>query len=623
MIALQAGRTEAAIELISKAVRIKSNSLPYLSLGNAFKAQGKLETAMENYRLALSLKPDFFEAYYNLGTTLKELGNSDAAIENFCKTLSIKPDCAEAYNNLGLVLQGQNRLNEAIENFNKALSCQPGFAEALSNMGTAYKDQGNLDAAIACYRKALAIRPDLVGVHNNLGATLRDQGQISAAVDSYRKALALRPDYAPAFSNLLYLHAFARDISPEEERKLATGWEKIILPDNERAAARNLALSCSSSLARAPRAGRKLKVGIVSAELCQHAVAEFLEPFLEQLDRDRFHLTLYPSVNYQGARAARFKELADNHKPVAGTLDKVAAELIRADQIDILIDTTGHMNGCRLGIFAHRAAPVQCHYIGYHGTTGLTEMDWYIADNTLLPPAYDVHFCERIWRLPRLRLAYRGNTSLPESRWAPSPDGIIWLGSFNNLAKVREQTLGLWAKAMNALPESKLLLKDSKAVDRSTQQRIKAELARHGIGEERIEFMASVPDWSAHMALYDRLDIALDTLPLNSETTAFDALWMGVPLVALEGNWVGGRQASTILYALGKPEWVARNEDEYVKIVTQLARDAEGRKQLRTNQRSLMAASPLCNAKGLARALESAFEAMFDQWLEMRGCKKF
>lgn len=147
-------------------------------------------------------------------------------------------------------------------------------------------------------------------------------------------------------------------------------------------------------------------------------------------------------------------------------------------------------------------------------------------------------------------------------------------------------------------------------------------LARYGIGEERIELIAAAPDWSAHMALYDRLDIALDTIPLNSKTTAFDALWMGVPLVALEGNWVGSRQASTILHALGKPEWVACNEDEYVKIVMQLARDIERRKQLRTKQRALMAASPLCDVKSLARIPESAFEAMFGQWFEKCAGKK-
>ena len=242
-------------------------------------------------------------------------------------------------------------------------------------------------------------------------------------------------------------------------------------------------------------------------------------------------------------------------------------------------------------------------------------MDWFIADGMLLPSSCDSHFREGIWRLPRLWISYRGDTSLPDSKWRPDPDGIVWLGSFNNLTKVREETLALWAKVMIAIPESKLLLKNRQAADHTVQKRIRMELSRYGIGEDRIEFAAWAPDWNSHMALYNRLDIVLDTIPLNSGTTAFDALWMGVPLVALEGGWMGGRMTGAMLKALGKPEWIARNEDEYVAIVAALACDVEERKSLRANQRFFMAGSQLCDAKGLARSLENAFEAMFDQWL--------
>jgi protein O-GlcNAc transferase len=345
-------------------------------------------------------------------------------------------------------------------------------------------------------------------------------------------------------------------------------------------------------------------------------VAEFLEPILAQLDRSRFHITLYPTSTRLEPRADRFRKLADEYKSLVRTPDKMASDLIRADRIDILIDTTGHMACGRLGIFARRAAPVQCHYIGYHGTTGLTEMDWFIADETLLPSCFDSHFREKIWRLPRLRLSYMGDAALPVSNWKPDPDGIIWLGSFNNLTKVREEALSLWAKVMNAIPNSRLLLKDRKAIDHAVQQRIRTELAHYGISGERVEFVGYVSEWSSHMALYDRLDIALDTIPLNSETTAFDALWMGVPLVALEGNWYGGRMASTILKAFGKTEWVAQDEDEYVTIVSALAQSVERRKLLRTAQRDLMASSPLCDVLELTRAIEDAFEKMFDRWID-------
>jgi predicted O-linked N-acetylglucosamine transferase (SPINDLY family) len=535
------------------------------------------------------------------------------------RTMTVRfPSHLFSWKALGVALKKTGQIAEALAAMQKAAALQSADAEAHTNLGVTFADLGRLTEAEGSFRRALEIEPNYVTALNNLGVALKNLGRPEEAAASYRRALQIRPNYLEAYANMLYLYAFTRIIPPEMECRLAANWENVFLSEIERTTARNRALLLNDSFAHSSRIGRKLRVGVVSAELGQHPVAEFLEPFLEQLDRSRFHVTLYSSLARPEPRADRFRMLADEFKPLTGISDARAAALIRDDRIDILIDTTAYLNGCRLGVFAHRAAPVQCHYIGYHGTTGLTEMDWFIADEVLLPPACDAHFREGIWRLPRLWISYRADASLPDSRWAPSPDGTVWLGSFNNLAKIREEALALWAKVMNAIPESRLLLKDSKSADSSTQKRIRMELNRHGVSSERVEFSGNLPDWRSHMVLYDRLDIALDTIPLNSGTTAFDALWMGVPLVALEGSWMGGRMTSTILKALKKPEWVAQTEDEYVEIVAALAGDVEGRKALRAAQRTLMAKSPLCDAKGLTSALEDSFEQMFDMWWRTR-----
>lgn len=578
VIASQVGLYDRAVALIGKAIALSPSSSMYCNLGNAFKHQGQWEAAAESYAQAIKLNPGDAELHNNLGNLLKTQGKLDDAAACYRTALSLKPDAHLIHSNLGNALKDQGKLQEAIASYNRALALKADYPDGHRNLGLAHKDSGNLDAAVACFAQALA----------------------------------LNPFYTDALSNLLYLHAFTRIVSPHEELRLAAGWEKTLLDDAQRTAARKHALS---AFERRPRSGRKLRIGIVSAEIGQHAVAEFLEPLLANFGRERLHVTLYPTTPRNDARALRIKQYADEFKPLAALSDLAAANQIRTDKIDVLIDTTAHMSGCRLGIFAHRAAPVQCHYIGYHGPTGLTEMDWFIADENLLPASCDAHFRENIWRLPRLWIAYRGDTALPESRWQPSADGTVWLGSFNNLTKVREATLRLWAKTLHAVPNSKLLLKDQKAADHSVQQRIRGELAQHGIAAERVEFAARVPDWNAHMALYDRLDIALDSIPLNSGTTAFDALWMGVPILAIEGDWMGGRLTSTILKGLGKPEWITQNEDEYIAKVAALARDVAGRAALRAGQRALMAHSPLCDAAGLARSLEEAFEAMYDAWL--------
>lgn len=601
-----------AVASYDQAIAFKPNyAVAHNNKGNVLLELGKLDDAVASFRAALSIKADYYEAFSNLGLALNDQGKPEEAVASCKKALAIKPDYAVAHYNLGNALKDQDKLDEAIASYRRALTLKPDYVEAHYNLGFALHTSGNIRDAVDCYRRALSYKPDYADAHNNLGAALLAMGNPVEALASFERALESRPDLLGAYSNLLYLHAFTRDISPQLECELAARWEALALDESERTAARAQRTKFHARLRS--RAGRKLKLGVVSAELGQHAVAEFLEPFLENLDRSRFHVTLYPTAARSESRAARIAALADKVEALVEISDADAAGRIRSDEIDILVDTTAHMTGCRLGIFAHRAAPVQCHYIGYHGTTGLTEMDWFIADEMLLPQSCDTHFCEKIWRLPRLWISYRGDTTLPDSCWAPHPQGIITLGSFNNLAKVRAETLNLWGRIMSALPGSRLLLKDRKAADDAIQNRIKAELRQHGVEAERIEFVTWSPDWTSHMTLYDRLDIALDSIPLNSGTTAFDALWMGVPIVGIEGSWMGGRMTSAILRALGKHEWIAQTEDEYVTLVTALARNVALRKSLRAGQRSLMANSPLCNSSDLTRALESAFEGMFDR----------
>jgi predicted O-linked N-acetylglucosamine transferase (SPINDLY family) len=679
ILAQQAGQFQIAFGLIGRSIKANpANPVFYANLGQAFweigelheaevsfqkalslnsdcaeahnglglirKREGNLEEACICYQEAVSFQPGYVKAYVNLGIVFQEQGKLEEAEAAYNKAISLEPNSASAHNNLGAVLKLQGKLDEAVSRFRKALSLASQRADVHSNLGSALSQQRNFDEAIDCYRKALSLEPDRADFHNNLGGVLQLQGKPKEAIACYDKAISLKPDFAPAYnnlgsvleeqgrtkeaaaaflnalsvdphftkacSNLIFLHAYAHDAPMDVQCALARRWELIALTDQERLTAR------TRNLTPLPRRGRRLKIGVLSAELGQHAVAEFLEPLLWQFDHSRVHITLYSTAFHSDPRASRIREAADEYRSFVGISDSAAAEQIRSDEIDVLVETTSHTSGGRLGILAHRAAPVQCHYIGHCGTSGLTEMDWFIADDTLLPSACDSHFCEHIWRLPRLWISYRGDPTLPESRWQPDAHGTIWLGSFNKISKVREDTCRLWAKALNAIPESKLLLKDCIAGEDSVRHDLLAEFSRHGIAEERFQLTGWTPDWRSHMALYDQLDIALDPIPFNSGTTAFDALWMGVPLVALEGDWMGGRISSTILKSLGKTEWVAQTEDDYVAKVRALASDVEGRRSMRTAQRALMAASPLCDARELARAFEDAFEAMFDRWAE-------
>jgi predicted O-linked N-acetylglucosamine transferase (SPINDLY family) len=249
-------------------------------------------------------------------------------------------------------------------------------------------------------------------------------------------------------------------------------------------------------------------------------------------------------------------------------------------------------------------------------------MDYLIGDDILTPPETDSHFSERVWRLPQIWLSYHNKMDAPPPAWRPAQDGSIWLGSFNNLGKLTPATLALWAKVLHALPQAKLLLKAKGLADVGNRRRILDAMSGHGIVPERIELQdwGATPDWRSHMAYYDRLDIALDPVGgMGGGTTTCEALWMGVPVITLAGDRMCSRVTTTMLNAVGHPQWIAQSEGDYIDRVAALARDVEARKALRPAQRNQMAASALCDACGLAMLLEKAYLEMYARWSDAKN----
>jgi predicted O-linked N-acetylglucosamine transferase (SPINDLY family) len=346
-------------------------------------------------------------------------------------------------------------------------------------------------------------------------------------------------------------------------------------------------------------------------------VSHFIEEIFTRHNTSEYEIFAY-SVNRKIDKfTERIQALVEHWVSVAGMPDPALYQRIESDKIDVLIDLSGHTGNNRLGVFARRAAPVQAHYLGYFASTGLSEMDYWIGDSIITPPQTDHHFAEQVWRLPRTWVCYGGRLDAPECDWRPSSDGTIYLGSFNNLGKLTAQTLALWARVLQALPEGKLLLKTKELDDIVNRVRILQALGAHGIESERVELQGRslTPNWSAHMAYYNRLDIALDPVGgVGGGTTTADALWMGLPVVTLIGQSMGQRMTASMLDAVGHPEWIAESESEYVDKVVHLARDVALRGALRPDQREKMRNSPLCDAAGLTRSLEDAYEEMFSKW---------
>jgi len=638
------GQVEEAEATVRQALQLRADFVEaHCQLSLVLRRRGRLEDARASALRAVKLRDGYFEGHYNLGVTLRELQRPDEALESFLRAVAInpssslahsglgstlldlgrlaeaerclrtaiqrQPDLSQAHADLGMTLHGADRIDEAEASLQRALQIEPDLAGAHYNLATLLMNVGRMGQAEACFNRALHIDPNYALAYSNLGYALKSQGRLQEAEASYKRALEIRPDYADAYSNLLFLWAYCGIVPQHEYFALARNWEKNIVPQAVRDSARARRFSTLT------RRGRRLRVGYVSGDLRQHAVSFYVESLFRFHQRDRFEVFAYPTSATRDQVSERLAGLVEHWVPLVGLGDDAACLRVQADEIDVLIDLSGHTMYSRLGVFARRAAPVQAHYLGYFASTGLTEMDYWIGDPILLPESDDPYYCETIWRLPRTWVSYQGREDAPVTQWLPAQDGTLWLGSFNNLSKITADTVALWSRILLVLPEAKLLLKTKELDDPHNEQRMHAAFAAYGIAPDRLELMGSTPDWKSHMALYDRLDIALDPVKgLSGGTTTCDALWMGVPVITMAGNWMGQRMTASMLESIGQPEWIAQNDDEYVDKVLELGRDVARRRALRFGQRQRMLDSALCDGAGLVRSLEDAYEEMFDRW---------
>jgi predicted O-linked N-acetylglucosamine transferase (SPINDLY family) len=613
--AYQKGRSEEAAELIGRAIALAATSQMHTNRGAALQSLGRTDEAIASYRQAVALDPGFADPHYNLGLLYHSLGRHDEAAACFEKVLALSSGHADAFNNLGAALRDMGRPEDAIACYRRAVAIDPGLAGAWNNLGVAQRDLGRVDEAVESYRRALALDAAGPSAHMNfvnLGNALGDQGRVAEAAECFRRALALRPDDAEGYSSYLFVMAYQCALAPAAYLELARGWERSCVGEAERREA------AGRVFARGPLAGRRLRVGYVSGDYRRHAVGHFLKTIFALHDRSRVEVFAYSTSGQRDEVTDEYLAVTDHWASLVGIGDAQAAERIRADGIDVLVDVSGHTAHNRLGIFARRAAPVQVHYLGFCASTGLSEMDYWMGDAILTPPEAQAHFSERLWRLPRIWVAYDGSGAAPEPAWRPDPGGHVWVGSFNNLAKINEATLALWAKVLLALPEGRLLLKTKDLADPGNRRRVLEFLAARGVPSGRVDLRDSsaTPDWPSHMAYYNRLDVALDPVGgVGGGTTTCDALWMALPLVTLEGDRMASRMTASMLHAIGHPEWIARSEEEYVRKAVGLARDARGREALRSRLRAEVARSPMCDRAGLTRSLEDAYLGMYGRSL--------
>jgi predicted O-linked N-acetylglucosamine transferase (SPINDLY family) len=357
---------------------------------------------------------------------------------------------------------------------------------------------------------------------------------------------------------------------------------------------------------------RKLRVGLVTADFHhQHPVNIFMQPILARLDPTAIELTVYfTGVSYDDQTRLARKRVA-RWVECAAWPDGQLARRIEVDGIDVLLDLAGHTSLNRMSMLAQRAAPVQASYLGYPGSTGVPNIDWLIADNTVAPPESDSLFSERVLRLPGTVFCFHPETDYPyPSYGAAHASRLLTFGSFNNAPKLTPRTIALWAKVLKAVPASRLLLKAPSFNDGGAVAAFKARFAAQGIDASRLEFRGPV-GLTDMMAEYEDVDIALDTVPYNGGTTTMQALWMGVPVVVLAGQHFVSRMGASFMTALRLDDWVARDDDHYVAVAAEMARDRQALLELKRGLRARQQAALAWDIDRHARALQDAIRLMW------------
>ncbi|MBI5926625.1 MAG: tetratricopeptide repeat protein [Aquabacterium sp.] len=544
-----------------------------------------------------------------LGTALLMQGRHAEGIGPLQRAVSLMPGDVEAHSNLGNLLRACDRLSEAEASYRQAISLRPDYAAAHFNLGITLRDLGRLNEAVDSYREALRLSPGFAEAHNNLGNALKDLGRLDEALAAYRQAWACKPDYVEACGNVLFARNYLPGSSPDVMLAEARAYGSLVAGMAQP----------FTSWPNLKDAQRKLRIGLVSGDLIAHPVGFFLEGVMAAIadhESDRLDVLVYANNRHVDDVTQRIRACSAGWCDVSDMSDQVLAQRIRSDAIDILVDLSGHTGLNRLPMFAWKPAPVQVSWLGYVATTGVGAIDWLLADPWTLPTSEDAHFTEQIWRLPETRMCF----TAPQVDAAISPlpaerQGHVTFGCFNNLTKVNDDVIKVWARVLQAVPGSQLILKADQLADAAECQRMHARFAVHGLDPQRVQLQGRSPR-ADYLSAYQQIDIALDPFPYTGGTTSAESLWMGVPVLTLAGERMIARQGVGLMVNAGLPDWVASDQDDYVAKAVAHAGDITALAALRARLRAQVMASPLFDAARFAAHLQVALRGMWLRWVQ-------
>ncbi|MBF0587578.1 MAG: tetratricopeptide repeat protein [Magnetococcales bacterium] len=666
------GRPQEALRYLRKALKLQPDFADALgNLGDALAALDRLDEAVDHYNRALATNPQFAEVHNNLGNTRRRQGRLDEAIACYQQALAIRPDFISALRNLGLaLLETNNTLETACNCFEKCLTLHPSSAllqtadatttpqhaenrsaiielsKDLDHLGVALTRRGLFLEAKGRFMEALALRPDASetwanlarsqlqnerpeealqhaeqaifhspkqATHHHLKADiLADLGEMEQALEAAQKARQLDPDDQAIGSSMLFFYDITPNITTAQQQQLRSQWTTHLTSGLQAMTAHN----------NRPDPARRLKIGYVSADFCLHSAASTFAANLLNREAEGFEIFCYcNNGNSRNPRydavTDRFREASDQWREISHLNDDEVSEQVQQDGIDILVDLSGHSAGNRMGLFARRPAPIQATGWGYNLGSGLTTMDYLVIDPVMLPPEQHALFAERPLDLPG------GIHLFPLS---PFPDvgplpvernGFITFGAFHRTAKITPHVTALWAKVLQAVPNSRLLIKLPKKNPAPYLAIYQRTMADSGVSPDRILSQGST-DQTQHLAAFNEVDISLDPFPHGGGVTALESLRMGVPIIGLRVETIPGRLTSSFCATLGLENWVAQSPEAYIAIAKIKSSEREQLAQLRAELRQRFDTSILGNHGLYMSHLERLYRQMWQRWCNLQ-----
>ena len=600
--------------------------------GMAQAALGRPADAAESFATAAALMPDPTSAIYNRGNMLFALGRFEDALACYDAAFARAPDDAIIANNRGNTLRALHRFADALAAYDRAIALDQSFAGAHNNRGIVLQILSQPEEALASFDRAIALDPKDVEAHYNRGVALSGLKRFRDALACHEAALALQPTHADAAGAAFGLAAILCDWRDWDRRTAevaahvrggaAIGPLTVITfsddPGLQARAARNvantfapIAAAATSVPTRPPRS--RIRLAYLSGDFRNHVTGHTLVDLFERHDRDRFELwgislTRAPESAIRQRLIAAFDHFID----AANLSDRAIASLLREREVDVAVDLMGHIENARLGIFAHRAAPLQVNYFGHPGTEGADFIDYVIGDRIAIPETLAEHFNERIVRLPGCYLP-SAQTPIaierPDRRACGLPEeGFVFCG-VNSSQKITPIVFDVWIRLLAQIDRSLLWL----YAGEETQANLRREAAARGVDSDRLIFAPPL-ERHLHIARLAAADLFLDTAPYNAHNTAIETLWAGVPLITCTGKSMAARVATSVLETVGLPELAVHSLAEYEALALVLAKSPDRLAAMRAKLAAARDQSALFDVNRYCHHLETAYVAMVQRY---------